>query len=65
MRFCGVSAIVLALTSVASSAALMPRDDLLADLQNKAMEALKEAEANGTLEKRSCSLSTAYARRDW
>lgn len=65
MRFYGISAVVLALTSVVSSAALVPRDDLLTDLQNQAMEALKQAEANGTLEKRSCSLSNAYARRDW
>jgi len=65
MRFSGISAIALALASVASSAALKPRNDLLADLQNQAMEALKQAEAEGTLGKRSCSLSNAYARRNW
>lgn len=65
MRFCEISAIALALTSVALSAAVIPRDDLLTDLQNQAMEALKQAEANSTLAKRSCSLSNAHVRRDW
>jgi tyrosinase len=65
MRFSEISAIALTLVSVASSAALLPRNDLLTDLQNQAMEALKQAEASGTIEKRSCSLSNAYARRNW
>ncbi|KAG9185135.1 tyrosinase [Alternaria panax] len=60
MRFCGISAIALALVCIASSAAIAPRDDLLTDLQSQAMEALKQAEANGTLARRGCSLSNVY-----
>jgi len=64
MRLFALPVAVWALTSVVQSAALQPRN-LLDDLQKQAMEALKEAESNGTLAKKSCSLSNASVRRDW
>jgi tyrosinase len=64
MYFPSISAAVLALASIAQAAVLQPRD-LLQDLQNQALQTLKEAESNGTLTKRSCSLSSAGIRRDW
>jgi hypothetical protein len=59
-----ISAAVLALASIAQTAALQPRD-LLQNLQDQALESLKEAELNGTVAKRKCSLSNAGVRRDW
>lgn len=65
MRFFGVPTAVLALAGVVQSAALQPRD-LLQDLQDQAIAALKEAEANGTVGKRSsCSVFNAPARKNW
>ncbi|KAH7083569.1 hypothetical protein FB567DRAFT_87419 [Paraphoma chrysanthemicola] len=63
MRVTVISA-VLALVCIGESAVLQSRD-LLQDLQNQAIEALKAAEANGALERRSCSISNAGIRRDW
>jgi tyrosinase len=65
MRVSGLPAAILALVSVVQSVALEKRD-LLQDLQDQALTALREAEANGTLAKRGgCSLSKATVRRDW
>jgi hypothetical protein len=38
---------------------------LLQDLQDQALQNLKEVESNGTLTKTSCSLSNAGVRQDW
>ncbi|KAH8624226.1 hypothetical protein IG631_20965 [Alternaria alternata] len=65
MRFCSLPTAILALASLVESAALQPRD-LLQDLQDQALAALKEAERNGTLERRAgCNISTAPVRRNW
>ncbi|KAF2999498.1 hypothetical protein E8E13_008840 [Curvularia kusanoi] len=64
MRFFTLSAAVAALAALSEAAALQPRD-LLQDLQNQALDNLKEAESNGTLTKRSCSVFNAGVRRDW
>jgi tyrosinase len=65
MRFSALPAAILALASVVQSAAVEKRD-LLQDLQDQAIAALKEAESNGTLEKRgSCTIANAAIRRDW
>ena len=65
MRFSALPAAILALTSVVQSAAVEKRD-LLQDLQDQAIAALKEAECNGTLEeRRSCTIANAAIRRDW
>jgi tyrosinase len=64
MHLPSLSAVVLALASTIQGAALQPRD-LLQDLQNQAMQNLKDAETNGTLSKRSCTLRNAVVRRDW
>jgi tyrosinase len=64
MHLPSLSAVVLALAGTIQAAALQPRD-LLQDLQDQAMKNLEEAEANGTLEKRSCTLKNAGVRQDW
>ena len=64
MHLSGVSSAVLALAGVAHAAALQPRD-LLQDLQDQALRNFKEAEANGTIAKGSCSLENAAVRKDW
>ncbi|EUC29314.1 hypothetical protein COCCADRAFT_40308 [Bipolaris zeicola 26-R-13] len=65
MRFLGFPTAVLALASVVESAALQRRD-VIQDLQNQAIAALKEAETNGSLERRSsCSVFNAPVRRNW
>ena len=65
MRFIGLQTAILALASIAQSAAVEKRD-LLSDLQSQAMENLKAAEKNGTLEKRGgCTIANASIRRDW
>ncbi|KAJ5064834.1 hypothetical protein J3E74DRAFT_461510 [Bipolaris maydis] len=65
MRFLGVPIAVLALASVVESAALQRRD-VIQDLQDQAIAALKEAETNGNLERRSsCSVFNAPVRRNW
>jgi tyrosinase len=65
MLLFGIPTAVLALVGVVQSAALQPRD-LLQDLQDQAIAALKEAEANGTLGKRSsCSIFNAPVRKNW
>jgi tyrosinase len=64
MYLSGISAAVLALSGITQAAVLQPRD-LLQDLQNQALQNLKEAELSGILAKRSCSLSNAGIRQDW
>jgi tyrosinase len=65
MRFCSLPAAILALASLVESAALQPRD-LLQDLQDQALAVLKEAETNGTLERRAnCNIFNAPVRRNW
>lgn len=65
MLFSGIPTAVLALAGVVQSAVLQPRD-LLQDLQDQAIAALKEAETNGTVGKRgSCSVFNAPVRRNW
>lgn len=65
MRFLGFPTAVLALASVVESAALQRRD-VIQDLQDQAIAALKEAETNGTLGRRSsCSIFNAPVRRNW
>jgi tyrosinase len=64
MHLASFSSAVLALTSTVYAAALQPRD-LLQDLQDQALQNLKEAEANGTVAKGNCSLANATIRQDW
>ncbi|KAI4948928.1 hypothetical protein J4E91_005390 [Alternaria rosae] len=65
MRLSSLSTALLAFASAAQSLAV-ERRDLLSDLQNQALENLKAAEKNGTLEKRgSCSIFNASVRKDW
>lgn len=65
MRFCSLPTTILALASVVESAALQSRD-LLQDLQDQALATLKEAETNGTLERRAgCNILNAPVRRNW
>lgn len=65
MRFSVLPTAVLALSGLAQSAAVQKRD-LLQDLQNQAIEALKEVESNGTVSKRAeCSIFNASVRKDW
>lgn len=56
---------ILALASVAQSAALEKRD-LLQDLQDQAIDALKQAESKGAGKRgTACNLSNASVRRNW
>ncbi|KAH7067656.1 hypothetical protein BKA63DRAFT_479709 [Paraphoma chrysanthemicola] len=64
MRFLVLSTQLLAAINTACCATLQQRD-LLQDLQNQAIEALKAAESNGTLDRRSCGIANASVRRDW
>lgn len=65
MRFSTLSFGLFSLTGVVLSAAVEKRD-LLQDLQNQALQALKEAESSGTIAKRDgCTIHNAVARRDW
>ncbi|KAI4626617.1 hypothetical protein J4E83_003769 [Alternaria metachromatica] len=65
MRLSGLPTALLAFAGAAQSLAVEKRD-LLSDLQNQALENLKAAEKNGTLEKRgSCSIFNASVRKDW
>jgi tyrosinase len=65
MRFCSLPTAVLAFAGAVQSPAVEKRD-LLSDLQNQALENLKAAEKNGTLEKSGgCSILTATVRKDW
>jgi tyrosinase len=65
MRFSCLPTTVLAFAGAVQSLAVEKRD-LLSDLQNQALENLKAAEKNGTLEKRAgCSILTATVRKDW
>jgi tyrosinase len=60
MWFSHVSVAILAVAGVAQSAALQKRD-LLKDLQDQAIDALKKAQSEGA----SCNLSNASVRRNW
>ncbi|CAN9439131.1 unnamed protein product [Alternaria alternata] len=65
MRFHDFPTAVLALAGTVQSLVIEKRD-LLSDLQNRALENLKAAEKNGTLERvGECSISTATVRKDW
>ncbi|KAG9197767.1 hypothetical protein G6514_001047 [Epicoccum nigrum] len=64
MLLFNLSAVVAALAALSNAAALQPRD-LLEDLQNTALENLKQEESNSTITKRSCSVFNAGVRRDW
>ncbi|KAH4022428.1 hypothetical protein HBI09_169210 [Parastagonospora nodorum] len=64
MHICNIPLAIAALASIAQGAVLQPRD-LLQNLQDQALQNLKEAQSNGSIAKRSCSLSTAAVRRDW
>jgi tyrosinase len=65
MRFRDFPTAVLALAGTVQSLVIEKRD-LLSDLQNRALENLKAAEKNGTLERRGeCSIFTATVRKDW
>jgi len=64
MRFHDLPTAFLALAGVVQSAALDKRD-LLQDLQDQAIEALKGQESSGAVVRRSCSLSSASVRKDW
>jgi tyrosinase len=65
MRLSSLPTALLAFAGAAQSLAVEKRD-LLSDLQNQALENLKAAEKNGTLERRgSCSILNASVRKDW
>ena len=65
MRVYGFPALALVLVGVVHSAALQPRE-LLKDLHNQAIKALKAAEANNAHERKGgCSFSEAPIRQDW
>lgn len=64
MRLFGIPIALTALAAVVQSAALEKRD-LLQDLQDQAIEALKAAESNGIITKRAeCSIFNAGVRKD-
>ncbi|KAH7378447.1 hypothetical protein DE146DRAFT_320127 [Phaeosphaeria sp. MPI-PUGE-AT-0046c] len=63
MHLPSCSAAVLAFSSITQAAVLQTRD-LLQDLQNQAIQSLKEAESNGGPTK-SCTTENASVRQDW
>jgi tyrosinase len=65
MWLSALSTTFFALTCVIQSIALETRD-LLQDLQDQALQALAEAESNGTIAKRAgCSILSAAIRKGW
>jgi tyrosinase len=64
MHLPGFASAALALASTLHAAELQPRN-LQQDLQDQALQNFKEAEANGTIAKGSCSLENAAVRKDW
>jgi tyrosinase len=65
MRLTFLPTALLALANVVRSDVVGKRN-LLQNLQDKAIEALKEAESNGAIGNRSeCLISNAAVRQDW
>jgi tyrosinase len=65
MRCSYIATALVALAGVGQSAVLQKRD-LLQDLRDQALQALKEAESkNPNANKTKCSISNAEIRQDW
>lgn len=64
MHILTISFLVGALASIAQGAVLQSWD-LLQNLQDQALQNLRETQSNSSIAKRGRSLSTAAVRRDW